>query len=134
LEPLLAKNPQLTPVTLFEKLQKDHPGEYPDSRLRTLQRRVSKWKALYGPEKEVMFRQEQVVGRIKGLFCLMILASVSEYQYVTHYKNTQTLDKMIGVEKLLVSIRRHQDCRQQKEDRSQKINRDNRSIFEHRRR
>ena len=64
LEPLLAKNPQLTPVTLFEKLQKDHPGEYPDSRLRTLQRRVSKWKALYGPEKEVMFRQEQVVGRM----------------------------------------------------------------------
>lgn len=62
--PLLKKNPQLTPMTLFEKLQKDRPGEYQDSKLRTLQRRVSKWKALYGPDKEVMFRQEQVVGRM----------------------------------------------------------------------
>ncbi|MEN8232554.1 MAG: IS21 family transposase [Thermodesulfobacteriota bacterium] len=62
--PLLKKNPQLTPMTLFEKLQKDHPGEYQDSKLRTLQRRVSKWKALYGPDKEVMFRQEQVAGRM----------------------------------------------------------------------
>lgn len=64
LEPLLAKNPKLTPITLFEKLQKEHPGEYPDSKLRTLQRRVSEWKALYGPAQEVMFRQEQVIGRM----------------------------------------------------------------------
>jgi hypothetical protein len=26
--PLLKKNPQLTPITLFEKLQKDHPYKY----------------------------------------------------------------------------------------------------------
>lgn len=62
--PLLKKTPQLTPLTLFEKLQKDHPGEYQDSKLRTFQRRVSEWKALYGPAKEVMFRQEQVAGRM----------------------------------------------------------------------
>ena len=62
--PLLKKNPKFTPITLFEKLQKDHPDEYQDSKLRTFQRRVSEWKALYGPEKEVMFRQEQVVGRM----------------------------------------------------------------------
>ena len=59
--PLLKKNPKFTPITLFEKLQKDHPGEYQDGKLRMFQRRVSKWKALYGSEKEVMFRQEQVV-------------------------------------------------------------------------
>lgn len=64
IEPLLLKNSQLSPMTLFEKLQKDHPGEYQDSKLRTFQRRVSEWKALYGPEKEVMFRQEQIVGRM----------------------------------------------------------------------
>ena len=58
------KNSQLSPMTLFEKLQKDHPGEYQDSKLRTFQRRVSEWKALWGPEKEVMFRQEQVAGRM----------------------------------------------------------------------
>lgn len=62
--PLLTKNPNLSPVTLFEKLQKDHPGEYQDSKLRTFQRRVSEWKALCGPDKEVMFRQQQVVGRM----------------------------------------------------------------------
>ena len=62
--PLLTKNHKLTPITLFEKLQKDHPGKYQDSKLRTFQRRVSEWKALHGPDKEVMFRQEQVVGRM----------------------------------------------------------------------
>lgn len=62
--PLLRKESELTPKTLFERLQKDHPGEYSDSKLRTFQRKVSKWKALYGPDKEVMFRQNQIVGRM----------------------------------------------------------------------
>lgn len=62
--PLLKKTPQLTSMTLFEKLQKDHPGDYQDSKLRTFQRRVSEWKALHGPAKEVIFRQEQVAGRM----------------------------------------------------------------------
>ena len=62
--PLLKKNAQFTPMTLFEKLQKDHPGKYHDSKLRTFQRRVSDWKALYGPDNEVMFRQEQIAGRM----------------------------------------------------------------------
>ena len=62
--PLLSNEPELTPMTLFERLQKDHPGEYPDSKLRTFQRKVSKWKTLYGADKEVMFRQNQVVGRM----------------------------------------------------------------------
>ncbi len=62
--PLLKKNQQLAPITLFEKLQKDYPGEYQDSKLRTFQRRVSKWKALHGPDKDVVFRQEQVAGRM----------------------------------------------------------------------
>lgn len=62
--PLLCKESQLTPKTLFERLQNDHPGEYPDSKLRTFQRKVSKWKALYGADKEVMFRQHQIAGRM----------------------------------------------------------------------
>lgn len=74
--PLLTKSPKLTPMTLFEKLQVDHPSEYPDSKLRTFQRRVSEWKALYGPEKEVMFRQEQLVGRM-GLSDFTKLKKVS---------------------------------------------------------
>jgi hypothetical protein len=64
IQPLLLKNSKLSPMTLFENLQKAHPGEYQDSKLRTFQRRVSEWKALHGPDKEVMFRQEQVIGRM----------------------------------------------------------------------
>lgn len=74
--PLLEKNGDLTPMTLFEKLQKDYPGKYQDSKLRTFQRRVSKWKALYGPDQDVMFRQEQVAGRM-GLSDFTKLKKVS---------------------------------------------------------
>ena len=62
--PQLKQCPALTPITLFEDLQKNHPGEYPDSKLRTFQRKVRQWKALYGPNKEVMFLQEQQVGKM----------------------------------------------------------------------
>jgi len=61
--PRLEAEPQLTPITLLELLQKDYPEEYSDKVLRTLQRRVKSWKALYGPEKEVIFLQEHPVGR-----------------------------------------------------------------------
>ena len=54
LEPMLRREPRLKPTTLFEYLQEAHPGEY-DKVLRTLQRRVREWKALHGPEPEVMF-------------------------------------------------------------------------------
>ena len=54
LEPMLRREPRLKPMTLFEHLQKTHPGEYPQV-LRTLQRRVQAWKALHGPSPEVMF-------------------------------------------------------------------------------
>jgi hypothetical protein len=74
--PLLKKNAQLTPMTIFKKLQKDYPGECQDSKLRTFQRRVSKWKALYGPDQDVMFRQEQVAGRM-GLSDFTKLKEVS---------------------------------------------------------
>src|SRR4051812_9711135 len=53
LVPLLEREPYLTSLTLLEYLQDYYPGKYPDSILRTVQRRVSKWKALNGPEKEI---------------------------------------------------------------------------------
>jgi len=64
LVPVLSKAPGLAPITLLELLQQRYPEKYPDSILRTLQRRVKKWKALFGPEKEVMFRQEHEAGRL----------------------------------------------------------------------
>jgi hypothetical protein len=54
LEPMLRKEPRLKPMTLFEHLQDTYPGKYPNV-LRTIQRRVQTWKALYGPSPEVMF-------------------------------------------------------------------------------
>lgn len=54
LEPMLKRAPGLKPMTLFEYLQAKYPGKYGQV-LRTVQRRVAAWKALYGPAPEVMF-------------------------------------------------------------------------------
>jgi len=61
--PKLEKEPRLNATTLFEDLQDKYPGQYSNKRKRTFQRRVKAWKALYGPDKEVMFRQIQEPGR-----------------------------------------------------------------------
>ncbi|CAD6563467.1 hypothetical protein LMG24235_08714 [Paraburkholderia sabiae] len=55
--PMLANAPELQAVTILRKLQDDHPGEYPDSTRRTLERRVRHWRAMSGPPKEVFFPQ-----------------------------------------------------------------------------
>ncbi len=57
--PLLEQVPYLTSWTLLEHLQ----DQYPDSILRTVQRRASKWRALYGPERDIIFRQLHAPGR-----------------------------------------------------------------------
>jgi len=62
--PLLKTTPELTPTTLFENLQDKHPGKFPNKHKRTFQRRVKSWKALYGSDKEVMFRQAKEAGRL----------------------------------------------------------------------
>ncbi|WP_343603300.1 IS21 family transposase [Mycobacterium sp.] len=53
----LERDPELQALTLLEWLQGRYPGAYPDTLLRTLQRRVKAWRARYGPPKEVMFPQ-----------------------------------------------------------------------------
>lgn len=62
LVPLLESSPKLEARTLLEELQKRYPNQYPDKQLRTLQRRVRQWKAISGPEKEVIFRQKNPPG------------------------------------------------------------------------
>ncbi len=42
--PLLEENPGLKAVALFKYLQKEFPGQYADTKLRTFQRRVRQWK------------------------------------------------------------------------------------------
>jgi hypothetical protein len=53
----LTDNPGLEAKTLFEDLQRRFPDTFPDGQLRTLQRRVKRWRALEGPSKETFFPQ-----------------------------------------------------------------------------
>jgi hypothetical protein len=55
--PMLTREPSLTALTLWEWLDDNYPGRYPEGLLRTLQRRVKQWRATQGPTKPVIFRQ-----------------------------------------------------------------------------
>lgn len=66
LVPLLEESPTLLSSTLMDYLQDKYTDKYPDSVLRTLQRRVRNWKGKHGKAKEVMFRQKHEPG-ILGL-------------------------------------------------------------------
>ena len=61
---MLEVEPGLEAITLFEYLQEHHPDSFPDGQLRTLQRRVKRWRATEGPAKEVMFEQHHHPGRL----------------------------------------------------------------------
>jgi hypothetical protein len=56
-EEVLENNGGIEAKTLFEVLQREHPGKYQDGQLRTFQRRVKLWRALKGPGNEVFFPQ-----------------------------------------------------------------------------
>lgn len=60
----LALNPGLEALTLFQQLQREHPGRFPDGQLRTFQRRVKIWRATEGLAKEVFFAQVHTPGRL----------------------------------------------------------------------
>jgi transposase InsO family protein len=61
--PLLQAAPSLRPVALFEEIVRRHP-ELGFGIRRTLERRVRAWRALHGPEQEVIFRQVHEPGRM----------------------------------------------------------------------
>jgi Mu transposase-like protein len=60
----IEEHPGLEAKTLFEALQRQHPGEFPDGQLRTLQRRIRRWRATEGPGREVFFGQKHIPGRL----------------------------------------------------------------------
>jgi transposase InsO family protein len=72
----LETDPELQALTLLEWLQDTYPGQYPDSLLRTLQRRVKAWRAAHGPDKEVMFPQRHEPGE-RGLSDFTTLKGVT---------------------------------------------------------
>lgn len=51
----LEVNPGLWAKTLFEELQREHPGEFADGQRRTLQRRIPRWRALGSPDAGGLF-------------------------------------------------------------------------------
>ena len=54
--PMLKAAPGLRAVAIFEEMQRRHPDLASGVR-RTLERRIRSWRALYGAEQEVIFRQ-----------------------------------------------------------------------------
>jgi hypothetical protein len=63
---LLASQPGLEAKTIFDWLQQEHPGKFPDGQLRSFQRHVKRWRATEGPPCEVFFPQEHDPGELSS--------------------------------------------------------------------
>ncbi len=61
--PLLKAAAGVRPVAIFEEMLRRHPELKPGIR-RTLERRIRAWRAIYGEEQEVIFRQTHEPGRV----------------------------------------------------------------------
>jgi hypothetical protein len=61
--PMLTAAPGLRPVAIFEEILRRHPEIGPGIR-RTLERRIRSWRAVHGPDQEVIFRQDHPPGRL----------------------------------------------------------------------
>jgi hypothetical protein len=61
--PMLEAAPGLRPIAVLEELIRRHPDLGAGIR-RTLERRIRHWRALHGPEQEVIFRQSVPPGRL----------------------------------------------------------------------
>jgi hypothetical protein len=62
LEQKLRDAAELEAKALFEDLVERKPGKYTEGQLRTLQRRIKRWRATKGPDKEVFFPQQHRPG------------------------------------------------------------------------
>jgi hypothetical protein len=60
---MLKAAPGLRPTAVFEELCRRHP-ELGSGTRRTLERRIRAWRAVNGPDREVIFRQENPPGRM----------------------------------------------------------------------
>jgi transposase InsO family protein len=61
--PMLEAAPGIRAIAIFDEIVRRRPETNPNVR-RTLERRIRMWKALNGPEQDVIFRQQQVPGRL----------------------------------------------------------------------
>jgi hypothetical protein len=100
LEAKLEVNPGLQAKTLFADLQRRFPGHFADGQLRTLQRRVKRWRAESGPAKEVFFAQVHHPGRLAAsdfTHCTDLGVTINGspfvhlfYHFVLTYSNWET--------------------------------------------
>src|SRR6202158_5486935 len=61
--PILKSAPGIRAIAVLEEIRRRHPEISPGIR-RTLERRMRGWRALAGPEQDVIFRQEHEPGRL----------------------------------------------------------------------
>ncbi len=61
--PMLKAAPGIRAIAVLEEIRRRHPEISPGVR-RTLERRIRAWRALAGPEQDVIFRQEHAPGRL----------------------------------------------------------------------
>jgi hypothetical protein len=61
--PMLEAAPGLRAIAVFEEMCRRHP-QFESGVRRTLERRVAHWRALHGPSRDVIFRQEHPPGRM----------------------------------------------------------------------
>jgi hypothetical protein len=61
---LLSGNGRLEAKAIFEFLQRKYPGRFGDGQVRTLQRKIRRWRAEEGPQKEVYFAQKHHPGEL----------------------------------------------------------------------
>lgn len=61
--PILNATPDIRAIAVFEELMRRHPDLVPSIR-RTLERRIRAWRAIHGPEREVIFRQVHEPGHL----------------------------------------------------------------------
>jgi hypothetical protein len=61
--PILKSSPGIRSVALYEEMLRRHP-ELGQGIRRTLERRISAWRAIHGQEQEVIFRQVHEPGRL----------------------------------------------------------------------
>jgi hypothetical protein len=100
LEALLQVNPRLQAKTLFADLQRRFPGHFADGQLRTLQRRLKRWRAENGPAREVFFAQVHHPGRLAAsdfTHCTDLGVTINGspfvhmiYHFVLTYSNWET--------------------------------------------
>ena len=61
--PILKAAPGIRVIGVLEELRRRHPDLNPNIR-RTLERRILAWRALHGPERDVIFRQAHEPGQL----------------------------------------------------------------------